>query len=71
MTVASHHGRYTIDEYLRLEEYSNVRHEYLDGQIYAKAGGTPEHAALAASVAAALLGGLRDRPFRDPFAAAR
>jgi Uma2 family endonuclease len=27
-----------------------VRHEFLDGEIYAMAGGTPEHAALAASV---------------------
>lgn len=29
---------------------SAVRHEYLDGEIYAMAGGTPEHAALAAAI---------------------
>jgi len=41
---------YTYAEYLRLEEESPIRHEYLDGEIYAMGGGTPEHAALAAAV---------------------
>lgn len=38
------------EDYLRIEEASEVRHEYLGGEIYAMAGGTPEHAALAARV---------------------
>ena len=42
--------RFSFREYVRLEEYSNVRHEFLDGVIYAMAGGTPMHAALAARV---------------------
>ncbi len=46
---------YTYDEYLGFEALSNVKHEFLDGQIYAMAGGTPEHAALAAA-AITLLG---------------
>jgi Uma2 family endonuclease len=41
---------YTYAEYLALEEESPIRHEYLDGEIYAMAGGTPDHAALAAAV---------------------
>lgn len=41
---------YTYAEYVDLEERSPVRHEYLDGEIYAMAGGTPDHAALAASI---------------------
>jgi Uma2 family endonuclease len=41
---------YTYEEYLALEDESPVRHEYLDGEIYAMAGGTPDHAALAAIV---------------------
>ena len=41
---------YTIEDYLSVEEMSDVRHEFLDGQIYAMAGGTPEHAALSAAV---------------------
>jgi Uma2 family endonuclease len=43
---------YTYAEYLALEEESSIRHEYLDGEIYAMAGGTPDHAALAAAVLA-------------------
>jgi Uma2 family endonuclease len=38
---------FSFRDYVRLEEYSNVRHEFLDGVIYAMAGGTPAHAALA------------------------
>jgi Uma2 family endonuclease len=41
---------YTYSDYLALEEHSLVRHEFVGGEIYAMAGGTPEHAALAASV---------------------
>lgn len=41
---------YTYAEYLALEEESPIRHEYFDGEIYAMAGGTPDHAALAAVV---------------------
>jgi Uma2 family endonuclease len=44
------HHRYTYDEYLRLEEDSPTKHEFFDGEIYAMAGGTPEHAALAAAL---------------------
>jgi Uma2 family endonuclease len=41
---------YTYADYLVLEEQSSVRHECLDGEIYAMAGGSPDHAALAAQV---------------------
>jgi Uma2 family endonuclease len=44
------HRKYSLEEYVRLESYSNVRHEYLDGQVYAMAGGTPEHGLYAANV---------------------
>ena len=56
--------RYTWREYLVLEETINVRHEFLDGEIYAMAGGSPEHAALAANIIAALHEQLRDSPCR-------
>jgi hypothetical protein len=39
MTVATH-WKYSIEDYVRLEGYSNVRHEFLDGRILAMAGGT-------------------------------
>jgi Uma2 family endonuclease len=57
-----HHHRFA--DYLALEESSNVRHEYFRGEIYAMAGGTPDHAALAMNLGAALLERVRDRPCR-------
>jgi Uma2 family endonuclease len=50
MSIAPRRVHYTYAEYLALEEESAIRHEYLDGEIYAMAGGTPDHAALAATV---------------------
>jgi Uma2 family endonuclease len=61
--LAVHH-RYSFAEYLELEESSNVKHEYLAGEIYAMAGGTPDHAALAMNFGAALLERLRGQPCR-------
>lgn len=49
MRAPSHH-RYTWEQYLALERDSPIKHEFLDGEIYAMAGGTPEHAALGAAV---------------------
>jgi Uma2 family endonuclease len=60
--VGRHHHRYA--DYLALEEVSNVKHEYLDGEIYAMAGGTPDHAALAMAVGAALVGQLGGKACR-------
>ena len=36
--------RFTVQEYLRLERTSAARNEFIDGQIFARAGGTSEHA---------------------------
>ena len=55
MPALLHKLNYTYADYLGFEASSNVRHEFLDGQIYAMAGGTPEYAALAAA-AITLLG---------------
>ena len=52
----------TYAEYLALEARSDVKHEYLRGDVRAMAGGTPRHGRLAASFATALGGALRGRP---------
>lgn len=39
--------RHTYADYLRLENESPFKLEYSDGEIFAMAGGTPEHGALA------------------------
>ncbi len=58
------HHRYTFADYLAYEEGANVKHEFLDGEIYAMAGGTPEHAALAAAVTTLIGAQLGDGPCR-------
>jgi Uma2 family endonuclease len=42
--------RYTYADYAALEAESSTKHEFLDGEIYAMAGGSEEHSALAAEV---------------------
>lgn len=51
-------------EYLALEEQSQVRHEYVDGQVYAMAGGSQRHNCIALNVASSLLMALRGKPCR-------
>jgi Uma2 family endonuclease len=37
---------YEYADYLSLEHHSEVKHEFVDGEIYAMTGGTPRHARL-------------------------
>ena len=62
MTRAESLPHYTYEEYLRFEEATDAKHEYLDGRILAMAGGTPEHAALAAAVIGLLADQLTGKP---------
>jgi Uma2 family endonuclease len=58
MSTTTRRVHYSYAEYLALEDESPIRHEYLDGEIYAMAGGSPDHAALAAAVIGLLRGRL-------------
>jgi Uma2 family endonuclease len=60
--AATPRPRYTRAEYIAFERGSNVRHEYLDGVIYAMAGGTREHAQIAVNITTLLSTALRGRP---------
>jgi Uma2 family endonuclease len=62
MALATHPVHYTRAEYIALERSSNVKHEYFDGVIYAMAGGSREHSAIAANIIVLLGLGLRGRP---------
>jgi Uma2 family endonuclease len=56
--------RYTVDEYLALERESEERHEYLDGQIYAMAGESIEHADISVNLVVELRSQLKGTPCR-------
>jgi Uma2 family endonuclease len=50
MDRLARHIHYTQAEYLALEEQSPTKHEFFEGEIYAMAGGSPDHAALASAL---------------------
>jgi Uma2 family endonuclease len=56
--------RFDFASYVLLEEQSPNKHEFLDGQVWAMAGGSPAHAALIASLARLLGNQLDGRPCR-------
>jgi Uma2 family endonuclease len=58
MSTSARRVHHTYAEYLALEEESSVRHEFLGGEIYAMAGGSPDHAGLAAALIRSLGTGL-------------
>lgn len=64
MSLARRLHRYTYQDYVALELSSSTKHEFLDGEIYAMAGGTEEHSALAAELLRALGNAIGDRPCR-------
>lgn len=52
----------TSEEYLANELMSNVKHEYIDGDIYAMAGASKNHQRIVLNTSSALLIHLRDTP---------
>lgn len=64
MIAHRHPVNYSFREYVAHDDHSNTRHEYLDGQIYAMAGGSPEHSALIAVIASFLSSAIRGGPCR-------
>lgn len=62
MIAAQLVGSMSYAEYLEFEREAETKHEYVNGQVYAMAGGSTEHARLAAEVIGQLLQSRRDRP---------
>ena len=49
----------TPEEYLQLEANSDIKHEYINGEVYAMAGATDTHVTIAGNIFALLLSHLR------------
>jgi Uma2 family endonuclease len=64
VTARSRLHRYTYADYVGVELTSSTKHEFFDGEIYAMAGGTSEHAALSAEVVRLLGNAIGTRPCR-------
>jgi Uma2 family endonuclease len=61
--VKTEKNYYTPEEYLELENPSETRHEYLDGEIIEMTGGTTNHNKLAGKIYARLLLALEDQEY--------
>jgi Uma2 family endonuclease len=49
----------TVEEYLKAEESSEIRHEYIAGQVFAMSGGSKEHNRITLNIASILRSHLR------------
>lgn len=54
MIASPHHPYLTPDEYLHLEDLNDIKHEYIDGQVYAMAGASDAHVTIALNLATLL-----------------
>lgn len=52
----------TYAEYLELERTSEVKHEFIGGEVHQMAGGTPEHGRLTAAASGLLFAALQGKP---------
>jgi Uma2 family endonuclease len=66
MTPAKNLNLLAVTDYLAGELLSPIKHEYLDGVVYAMAGAGNAHNIIATNIVGALYGPLRGRPCR-PF----
>ena len=61
MATSVHH-RFSFQEYCELVDERSMKLEFLDGQIFAMSGGTPDHARVTANVTTLLATALRGKP---------
>src|SRR5262245_34123570 len=64
MEAAAKTGTVSVEEYLAAEPRSEVRHEYIGGEVYAVAGASEEHNIIATNLLAALHAHLRGKACR-------
>lgn len=50
---------FTVEEYLQLEQTSEIRHEYLGAQIFAMSGGSKQHNIITLNIASRVRSHLR------------
>lgn len=50
---------FSVEEYLQLEQTSEIRHEYLGGQVFAMSGGSKEHNRITLNIASTVRSHLR------------
>lgn len=56
--------RYTFEDYLAAERQAEVRHEYVDGQVFGMVGASENHNIIVANLTALLVTQMKGRPCR-------
>jgi Uma2 family endonuclease len=64
MTLPQPTQRFTPEDYLRREREAAQKHEYYHGEVFAMAGGSPDHALIASNVIRELGNRLKGNPCR-------
>ena len=64
MSMPKPRTRFTVDEYLTLERASEVRHIYLDGELYAMAGESSSHGDITLNLSGLCYNQLKGSPCR-------
>ncbi|MBE9032874.1 Uma2 family endonuclease [filamentous cyanobacterium LEGE 11480] len=59
MTASKSHAYFSPEEYLEVERLSPIKHEYVQGQMFAMAGASKAHVIIAGNLSALLVGHLR------------
>jgi Uma2 family endonuclease len=59
VNVQPQYMKMSVEDYLKLDEESEERYEYIDGYAYMLAGGSTDHSAISANVIGALWSSLR------------
>jgi Uma2 family endonuclease len=62
MGLAETRSRLTVEEYLEGEQTSGIRHEYVDGQVFAMAGASANHNRVARNLVSHLTAHLANTP---------
>lgn len=60
MIAVPNNPKISVDEYFEWEAKQEVRYEYINGDVFAMAGGTIDHSAIAANLIALLRPHVRD-----------
>lgn len=60
--MARPHSTLTLEQYLEFEKTSDIKHEYVGGELYAFAGASDRHNRIALNIASSLLGATRGGP---------
>lgn len=62
MGILETQGSISVDDYIEGEQRSEIRHEYIGGQVYAMSGGSEAHNAICLNLASAIRHHLRGNP---------